>query len=405
MADRNARTRRPNGSGSVTTRPDGVLQVRAVDPATGQRIKRNVARGVRGDGRVETPAQYRKRAEQALAELRRQLAQPSSLRERWTLTRYFQERYLPAVEPRLKPRTFESYGIEWRLYVAPYLGGVELSAVDVDAVDRLDRQLAGRGMSLATRRKARGHLSRTLRHAVAKGRLTYNPCVSADRLASDDRDRTTGTLQPEEVRALLAAARGTECEAAIALLGLLGLRRGEVLGLVWEAVDLDAGLLRIERSMATLAAGRLVLGTPKTAGSRRTLSLSPACVAALRSHRARQAGWRLSAGEHWTDTFVDDCGEQVHLVFTDEAGRPLPSHRLNDALDRIAVTAGVGHVHPHRLRHSAASLMIANGADVATVSGVLGHASPAVTLSVYSHALGRSVTRATEAIADAVGTW
>ncbi len=75
------------------------------------------------------------------------------------------------------------------------------------------------------------------------------------------------------------------------------------------------------------------------------------------------------------------------LVFTDEAGRPLPGHRVNSALSRIAGAAGVGHVHPHKLRHSAASLMLAEGMDIAAVGAVLGHASPAVNLSGYSHAL------------------
>jgi len=285
------------------------------------------------------------------------------------------------------------------LYVAPYLGGVELSKLSVDDVDRLDRELDRRGYTVATRRKARGVVSRRLRHAVAKGRLTANPC------ASDDRDRTKGTLEPEQVNALLRTAASTEWAAPIALMALLGMRRGEVLGLGWDAVDLDGGRLYVRRSMATLAAGRVVLGTPKTAGSRRTLSLPPALVAALRQHRARRAQWKLEAGEHWTESMCDDRGEDVALCFVDEAGRPLPSHRLNDALERIAVVAGIGKVNPHKLRHTAASIMIADGMDIASVAGTLGHSSAATTLSVYSHALKRSVLKATDAIASAVGEW
>ena len=77
---------------------------------------------------------------------------------------------------------------------------------------------------------------------------------------------------------------------------------------------------------------------------------------------------------------------------------------MNDAIDRLAATVGL-NVHPHLLRHSAASLMIAEGMDVASVAGTLGHASPAVTMSVYAHALNRGVARATSAIAEAVGEW
>lgn len=103
------------------------------------------------------------------------------------------------------------------------------------------------------------------------------------------------------------------------------------------------------------------------------------------------------------------AGPMSHLmpthVFTDEAGRPLPGHRVNSALGRIASAAGLGAVNPHKLRHSAASLMLAEGTDVAAVGTVLGHASPAVTMSVYAHALSARKVAATDAIAAAVGDW
>lgn len=87
----------------------------------------------------------------------------------------------------------------------------------------------------------------------------------------------------------------------------------------------------------------------------------------LRQHRARQAAQALAAGPGWAGTIVDDNGDTMSLVFVHEAGRPLPAHRINDALDRIAATAGLDGVHPHLLRHSAASLMLAEGLDLAAV--------------------------------------
>ena len=135
------------------------------------------------------------------------------------------------------------------------------------------------------------------------------------------------------------------------------------------------------------------------------LRLSARMVAVLRQHRARQAELALAAGSDWSGTMVDDEGVTVSLVFTDEAGRPMPGHRLNDALERIATAAGVGHVNPHRFRHSAASLMIAEGMDLAAVGAVLGHASPAVTMAVYAHAIDRTKAAATDSIAAAVGDW
>jgi integrase len=183
-----------------------------------------------------------------------------------------------------------------RLFVSPYVGDIELSKLSVDDVDAMVRGLTAKGYSLAVRRKARGCLSRVMRHAVAKRRVAHNPCTDADRLATNDRDRTKGTLEPEQVRALLSAARGSDWECAIWLLGLLGLRRGEILGLSWQCIGLDAVTIAC-RSMTTLHLGRLVLGTPKTSASRRTLSLSASLIASLRAHRARQAERRLSATE------------------------------------------------------------------------------------------------------------
>lgn len=182
-----------------------------------------------------------------------------------------------------------------------------------------------------------------------------------------------------------------------------GLRRGEVLGLSWEAVDLDAATLTVARSMVTLPGGVLELGTPKTAGSRRTVRLSPRLVAVLRAHRATQAADRLAAGPLWDGMFTDDAGDVVSLVFTDEAGRPMPGHRVNSALNRIAETAIGRKVNPHLLRHSAASYLYSTGMDEATIAGVLGHASPAVTRAVYAHALEDRVREGGDALDAAFG--
>lgn len=139
----------------------------------------------------------------------------------------------------------------------------------------------------------------------------------------------------------------------------------------------DPAAAMAELAPAQLHRARPALGRSRTITSR--LGLSPPLVAAPRSHRVRQHEWRLQGGEHWVDTFTDDGGEPMHLVLTDEAGRPLGADRLNDALDRLTATAGVPRVTPHRLQHTAASMMIEAGADVAFVAGVLGHASPLVT--------------------------
>ena len=399
MSDRN-RARRANGDGSISEpRPgDGAIVLR-VTASDGRRRKRIVHR------EQETPSQHRRRAERILREFAAEITANPAPVERWTVQRWAIERYLPSLVESRKPNTVASYRKVLETVVAPHVGSIALDRLTVDDVDMLDGTLAARGLSLVTRRHARGLLGRIVRHAKSKRIVPYDVTGDADRLAKDDRDRTKGTLQPEQVHAVLTAAKGTPWEPHLALLGLLGLRRGELLGLSWEAVDLDAATLRVERNMVTLPGGVAHLGTPKTKGSRRALRLSARMVAVLRQHRARQAELALAAGSDWSGTMVDDEGVTVSLVFTDEAGRPMPGHRLNDALERIATAAGVGHVNPHRFRHSAASLMIAEGMDLAAVGAVLGHASPAMTMSVYAHAIERTKAAATDSIAAAVGDW
>lgn len=403
MADR---TRRANGTGSITSRDDGALIVRVTHPETGVRHKRIVKRGVQDDGRSETPAQHRKRAEIALTGLRADLLRPASLREQWTVEQYARDRYLPSLAESTKPNTRRSYRKELELYVFPYVGAISLAALTADDIDQLDRTLLQAEYSQTVRRKARGGVGRVLRHAVRKRRIDHDVSQYADKIARDDRDRTKGSLEPEQVRALLAEAAGTEWAAAFAVLGLLGPRRGELLGLSWQSVDFDSQTVRFERSMSVDDDGRPRLDTPKNRQSCRTLGMTSEVATVLRAQRARQAEQRLAAGEFWTSTMTDTAGDVVSMVFTDETGRVLPAHRVNSALRRLADRAGVSaRVTPHVLRHSTASLMIAERPDIAAVSAVLGHASPAVTSSVYAHALNRTKTRATTAIADAIGPW
>lgn len=406
MSDRTDRARRPNGTGSITTRDDDALIIRLTDPETGFRHKRIIHRATRDDGRPETTTQHRRRAEQALHALRAEVTRPATMRERWTVSRWADERYLPAVESGgAKPSTVEGYRMIFDCYVRPYVGSVALDRLTPEHVDEMDCHLRSKGLSIITRRHARAALSRILGHAIRKHRLTANPVANADKLAKDSHDPTEDVLEPDQVHGVLTAAKGTPWELPVALLALLGLRRGEVLGLGWDAVDLDVGRIEVRRNLVPLRGGRITLGTPKTPGSIRTLDLSPAVAALLRQQRARQVSHRLTVGPDWQGSHRDDTGEAVGLVFTDEVGRPLPPHRLTAAVKRLGVAADVGAISPHDLRHAAASLMIAEGYDVAAVSATLGHANPAVTLTVYSHAFKRTKAAATAAISEAVGSW
>jgi integrase len=163
-----------------------------------------------------------------------------------------------------------------------------------------------------------------------------------------------------------------------------GLRRGEALGLHWSALDWDAATLKVthgvkrvrDRAETTNLSTRLVIGELKTARSRRTLFLSLELVELLRRHRARLAEERMAIGPAW---------REHDLIFPSAVGTPMDPGNVSHWFSRICRRAGLGHWHLHELRHSGASLMLAQGTDLYVVSEVLGHSSVAITKDVYGH--------------------
>jgi integrase len=161
---------------------------------------------------------------------------------------------------------------------------------------------------------------------------------------------------------------------------LLGLRPGDAAGLTWDHIHLDTQppVLRVEHSLRRTNHG-MVLTEPKTSSSRRTLVLPHPCVTALRGQQVRQESDRATAGQAWRN--------EHGLVFTTETGRPLDPSNVRRSLTAIATRAGLGHLHPHLLRHATASLLSAAGVPLEQNADVLGHRSPTITADIYRHPL------------------
>ena len=158
------------------------------------------------------------------------------------------------------------------------------------------------------------------------------------------------------------------------------MRRGELLALRWQDVDLDRATLKVERSLEQTKAG-LRFKSPKTRHSRRTVSLPPSAVAMLGQHRKDQLELRfqLGIGKH----------EPAALVFCNHDGAPISPNSFSVMWGRT-----VPQVTFHALRHTHASALIAGGVDVVTISRRLGHSSPTITLSVYAHLFSETDTKA-----------
>jgi integrase len=191
-------------------------------------------------------------------------------------------------------------------------------------------------------------------------------------------------VSADEANRLLQAARGDRFEGVYTVGLALGLRRGEVLGLTWPDVDLDGANLRVLRSLQRIG-GKLQFTETKTPKSRRTVPLPQYAVRALRTHRVKLLQVRLAAGPDRSDDGHD-------LVFSNRTGGPIEPACLRRAYQRLLATAGLPAIRFHDLRHSAASLMLAQGVPLKTIQEILGHSSIAVTAGFYAH-LGEQLKR------------
>lgn len=178
-----------------------------------------------------------------------------------------------------------------------------------------------------------------------------------------------------------------------------GLRLSEVLGLAWDAIDLESNppRLAVRRSLKRVSGRGLVLSDTKTNRSRRVVYLTQEACDALRAHRGRQVVDCAQAGDRWVHRPLD-----ADLVFRNQRGATVDPAALSGALADASHTAGLGHWTPHELRHSAASLLLASGVPLVQVADFLGHSSATVTASVYAHVLEDARTSIAAAMTDAI---
>lgn len=234
-------------------------------------------------------------------------------------------------------------------------------------------------------------LRQALDTAVRDGLIAKNPVASVQRPGVARQEAQH--LPADDVVAVLAAAEGLRYADALRLIAATGLRRGEALGLTWAQVDLDAGTLKV-----TATAGRvgkqLLISSPKTERSRRTIPLSPGVVTMLRTHRKAQLEERMRAANLWMDH---------GLVFTTELGKPVEGTSVLRDLKLAATKAGVSGATVHTLRHSAATLWLEGGVHIRAVADLLGHSSISVTGDVYAHVTDDTARAAVDGLSSRLG--
>jgi integrase len=278
--------------------------------------------------------------------------------------------------------TEDDYNDTVRLHLIPALGQKRLNRLSVAELDKLWRLKRAAGYSTNSVRIMRTVLRRALGQAEREGIIARN--VAALSAPPRVRAKEGRTLTVEQARHLLDAATGHRFELVIILALAYGMRRGEVLGLTWSALDWHTGTLQVTHSVQRIKnreqqpghRTQLIVGELKTPRSRRSLALTPEILAKLRQHHTRQAEQKMAAGPLWRDH---------GLIFGSETGSPLDPENFSRAFAKLCTRAGLGHWHPHELRHSGASLMLAQGTPLHVVSEILGHASITITKDVYGH--------------------
>lgn len=345
-------------------RKDGVVYLASVDlgkdPLTGKRRERSETFPTRREARA------------AIARWQTEIDQGTfvdrSAQTVADLLRYWMETY---VKHNRSENTYVNYHYQVDGHLMPALGYIQVQKLTAAQVQQFYADSLESGVGRRTVELCHLCLHRALDMAVQLGIVGKNvtDAVQPPKALLVERNAWTR----EQTRRFLAVARDSHYGPIWLLMATTGMRRGEVLGLRWASVDLDAGVVDIRRALVAIN-GRMKETGPK-GGKRRTIPLSAEMVDHLRAHKARQGKRRADLGNVWVDN---------DLVFTSEVGTPINARNLDREFKRFIAQVGVPEIPIHSVRHTVGTLLVASGEDVRTVADVLGH-DPRVLLRTYAH--------------------
>ena len=307
-------------------------------------------------------------------------------------TGQFLQRWLEdSVKPSVRPATYAMY---WHLttrHLIPNLDRVPLEKLSPEHVQALLRTKTDEGLAPRTVHHLRALLRIALNRAMRWGLVARNVAALADSPRIERFD--IRMLTQAEANRLLRATEGDRLAAVYSVALALGLRQGEALGLSWEDVDFTSRRLHVRHGLQRVG-GALRLVEPKTRQSRRTIALPSIVIEALLHHRAVQSKERLFAGKRWHET---------GLVFTSTIGTPIEAGNLRRRFWKLLDKAELPRMRFHDLRHSCASLLLAQGVPARVVMETLGHSNISITMDTYTHVLPELQRQAAEAMDRVLG--
>lgn len=311
-------------------------------------------------------------------------------------------------EQNLAPKTLSRY-CEYLKRINKAIGHIKLKDLQPLHLNAFYRNLAEDGVNLKAKRDENGKIisngklspktivehhrviSKLLSTAVKWNYINDNVARRADPPKVPAKD--IEFLDENETKEMLKALNGESItyRTMILLLVYTGMRRGELFGLEWKDIDFKNGYLLIVRTSQYIGNKQLITKEPKTKSSKRTMKISNDMLKRLKIYQAWQSEQRLKIGSEWNDT---------DRLFTQWNGLPMYPDSLTKWFKLFLKRHNLRQVTLHSLRHTNATLMIAEGTDIRTVSGRLGHSNTSTTLNIYTHALKSKDTQAAEILND-----
>ena len=299
----------------------------------------------------------------------------------------------------LKPNTAAGYASMIQNPIAPYfqqrgitLGGLQAVDIQMFYTSQLKR------VSANTVIHYHAIIHRALKYAVKTDLIDVNP---ADKVERPRKDRFTASFYDgNEVNRLFQVARGTPLELPVMLAAFYGLRRSEVVGLKWDAIDFENKTIAIRHTVTACAEkGRRIevaADTTKTASSRRTLPLVPAFQTKLAALKEQQEKNRILCGRSY-------CTDYLGYVLVDAMGNRLKLSYINTAFPALLKRNGLRPIRFHDLRHSCASLLLKNGVPMKQIQEWLGHSDFSTTANIYAHLDAGSKLTSAQAMEKGLG--
>lgn len=269
--------------------------------------------------------------------------------------------------------TFKRYRSLTNHHINPCIGDTELQKVTPQHIYKTLRMMKDSGQGVRSLQQARALLSIALAAAEDKGLIGSNPVKKVKNPTGLQSTFTPLTI--EEVRRLLSTFSGTFMAARLHIALVCGLRQGESLGLRWQDIDFENGLLRL-KTQIQMVENKPTFTSLKTARSMRTIALTEEGIQALLSHKEIVLRMKEHAKEAW---------EEWDLVFPRVVGSPRSSTVDSDEWHRCLSLCGISRRRLHDARHTAATLMYSQGIGIETISRALGHSSSAITSRLYVH--------------------